>query len=211
MPDSRGRALLLIGAGVTAAAGFALIARAVARRKTVPLDHQVLVQTHVGRGHPARRAAEAIEPVGKWWTYVPVAVLSGAYVVASRHGDRSPIAGMAAIVGTATAAAALSNLFDDVLPQPTAPPGRRSPNHPVFPSGHAFGTASVALAAAYVLTREGAARPSLVIPLAMAVPIAASIGRMAEGKHWLSDVAGAHLAAITLASFALAAYEATSS
>jgi membrane-associated phospholipid phosphatase len=105
-------------------------------------------------------------------------------------------------------AAALINKRLDDLPQPPAPPGRESPDHPVFPSGHAFGTASVALTAAYVLSREELLHPAVAFPLAMTVPVLSSAARMMEEKHWLSDVIGGYLAALTLSSFAAGAYEA---
>jgi membrane-associated phospholipid phosphatase len=208
---TRGRAPLLFATSIAAAAGFALIARAVARRDTAAVDHEVHDQTAIHPGHPAREVAEAAGPIGKWWTYVPAAVLTGAYVVASREEDDelpSRILGTAAIVGTAAIAAALNQVFDDLLPQPPAPPGRPSPDHPVFPSGHAFGTSSVALAAAYVLAREGCAHPLLAFPTAMVIPMASSVARLVEEKHWISDILGGHLAAIALSTLMLAVYEA---
>lgn len=186
-----------------------MIARAVARRDTAHIDRKVHKKTKVKRGRPARKAAEAAAPIGKWFTYVPAAVLSGAYVLASREGrDDVPsrIAGTVAILAAACTAAAVNKQFDELLPQPPPPPGR-PPDHPVFPSGHAFGTSTVALTAAYVLSRERIARGAIVFPAALVVPVASSIARLAEEKHWISDIAGGHLAAITLASLALALYE----
>lgn len=201
----RSRAPLFLAAGIAASAGFAAVACAVARRRTVAVDREVHEQTAVEQGHPARDAAQAI---GKWWSSVPAGVLTSAYVaLSSERRGPSRVAGMAAIVGAATAATALADLFDELLPQPPPPPGR-PPAHPVFPSGHAFGTASVALTAAYVLVRERAAHPAVVIPIATAVPLVSSMARLMEEKHWISDVIGGHLAAVALAFFALAAYEA---
>lgn len=207
---ARGRAPLLFATSIAAAAGFGLIARAVARRDTAAVDLEVHDQTAIRPGHPVREAAEAAGPIGKWWTYVPAAVLTGAYVLASRDEQdalRSPVLGTVAIVGTAAIAAALSEAFDELLPQPPAPPGRSSPDHPVFPSGHAFGTSAVGLAAAYVLAREGCAHPLLGFPTAMAIPLASSAARLVEEKHWISDILGGHLAAVALAALMLAAYE----
>lgn len=198
------RALGLLALGVAATAGFAAIARAVKRRDTAPVDRDVHEKTAVEPGHPARRAAEAASPIGKWWTYVPAAALTGGYVLVARNR----VAGTAAILGVACAAAAINEVFDDLLPQPPAPPGRPSPDHPVFPSGHAFGTSAVALTAAYVLSRERIARVGIVFPVALAIPTVSSIARLAEEKHWVSDIVGGHLAAIALASFTLALYEA---
>lgn len=176
-----------------------------ARRRTAALDLQVHAQTAVEEGHAVREAAEAVSPIGKWWTYVPAAVLTGGYVVIARD-RRSRLFGAASIVATAVGAAALNEVLDE-LPQPPAPPGRPTPTHPVFPSGHAFGTCAVALTAAYVLTREELAAAAVVFPLALLVPVASSLGRMMEEKHWISDIVGGHLAAVTLAAASAAAYE----
>jgi membrane-associated phospholipid phosphatase len=207
------RVSLLLFTGLGSATAFALMARAVARRKTAPVDHQVHAQTAVEPGHPVREAAEAAAPIGKWKMYLPAAVLTAGCVAGLRarsragSGAHSAFFGAAAIVVSA-AAAALINKRLDALPQPVAPPGRPSPDHPVFPSGHAFGTSAVALTAAYVLTREELAGAAVAFPVALTVPIASSLGRMMEEKHWLSDVIGGHVAGLTLASLTCAAYEA---
>lgn len=206
----RSRAPILFAVAAVAGAGFALLARAVARRDTARIDHKVHEHMHAPEGHPVREIAEASSPIGKWFTYVPAAALTGSYVVLRRFRREelpSRIFGTMAILFAANAAAVLADLFDEVLPQPPPPPGR-PPEHPVFPSGHGFGTGSVAMTAAYVLAREGFARAGVVFPAAMAVPIASSAARMAEEKHWISDVIGAHLAALTLSALALGLYEA---
>lgn len=199
------RTFLLASLGIGSAAAFALIARAVARRDTAPVDHHVHERTAIDPEHPARRAAEVAAPVGKWWTYLPAGVLAGGCVLATRRS----VAGALAIVGTACIANPLANSFDELLPQPPAPPGRDRPDHPVFPSGHAFGTTSVALVSAYVLTREELASATVAFPAALLVPVASALGRVIEEKHWISDIAGGFLAAISIASLAAGAYEAT--
>lgn len=202
MPD-RQRATLLFATGLAAIAGFAAIARAVARRDTAPVDRDVHAKTAVDPDHPARRAAGKVAPIGKWWTYVPAAALAGGYVFVARRR----VAGTAAIIATSIVAAALNETFDDLLPQPPAPPGRPTPDHPVFPSGHAFGTTAVALAAAYVLSRERAAHPLVVFPIAAAIPLLSSAGRLIEEKHWISDILAGHLGAVGVAGVMLGVYE----
>jgi membrane-associated phospholipid phosphatase len=206
---TRSTFFLLLG-GASAAA-FALVARAVATREAAPVDREVHQQTALEPGHPARRAAEAASPLGKWWMYVPGALLAGVYVVATREEDDElppRLYGTLAIVGAAIVAAVTNKQFDDLLPQPPAPPGRPSPDHPVFPSGHAYGTLSVALTAAYVLMREEVAHGAIAFPIALAIPVASAAARLVEEKHWISDIAGGYLAALTLASLVLAPYEA---
>jgi membrane-associated phospholipid phosphatase len=204
------RVPLFAAFSASSVAGFALLARAVARRETAAIDHEVHRQTKIDKGEPGRETAEKVSPVGKWWTYVPAAVLTGAYVFARRgkeRDDESRVAGMVTIIAAAAVAASVNHLFDDLLPQPPPPPGR-PPDHPVFPSGHAFGTMSVAMTAAYVLSREELAKAAIVFPVALAVPLVSSAARMIEEKHWVSDVIGGYLAAAGLSSAALTAYEA---
>ncbi|HEX6751614.1 MAG TPA: hypothetical protein VF092_30250 [Longimicrobium sp.] len=144
--DGSRRALVLGGIAAAAAAGFGALAAAVARRDTARADEKVRKRTSPRRGHPAREAADAISPVGKWWTYIPAALAASAYVVradgaADGDAERSRRAGAGAITLAGVVATALNHAFDRVLPQPPAPPGRPSRRKPVFPSGHAFGAA----------------------------------------------------------------------
>lgn len=104
-------------------------------------------------------------------------------------------------------ATALNPAFDEVLPQPPAPPGHRSRNKPVFPSGHAFGPGAVVFTTAYVAAREGIARPGAAAAAAAAVPLATAGGRVLVEKHWASDVLGGYLAALSLAAACAAVYE----
>jgi len=105
-------------------------------------------------------------------------------------------------------ATALNPTFDHVLPQPPAPPGHPSRRKPVFPSGHAFGPSSIALCAAYVLAREGVARPAVALPVAALLPLATAGGRVLQEKHWASDVLGGYVGGLALAAACAAAYEA---
>lgn len=207
--EEKSRAPLLLAVGAGALASFTLVARAVSKRETARVDHKAHRKLKARDGKPARDAAEKLAPIGKWWTYVPVATAVAAFVVAAKRERRTPsrLAGAGAIVAVAALAAALNETFDDLFDQPPAPPGRDSIRHPVFPSGHAFGTATVALTAAYVLTREELLTTALAYPLALSLPVASSVARLMEEKHWLSDVLGGYLAAITLASIPLAGYE----
>lgn len=208
------RALLFLALGVAASASFALLARAVARRDTAKIDREVHERTAVDDDEPVRRTAEKAAPLGKWKAYLPAAVAAGSILAAKRLRERATpqraLLAAAVPVAAAALAASLNEPFDDLLEQPPAPPGRPV-DHPVFPSGHAFGTAAVALATAYVFTREDAAPKRVVLPVAVALPVASAAGRMIEEKHWLSDVIGGFVAATAVASFAIAAYEAVRS
>jgi membrane-associated phospholipid phosphatase len=211
--DAGRRALALAAVAAAGAVGFGLLNAAVARRKTAHADHEVLERTAPPEGHPVRRVAGALSPVGKWWTYIPAAVATSAWIVAAqRDGEdgerRSGGIGAGAIVASSVIATGLNHAFDAWLPQPPAPPGRESRTKPVFPSGHAFGPAAVGLTSAYVLAREGIASPFAAVPVAVAVPAVTAGGRMLEEKHWASDVLGGYIGGIALAAACLAAYEA---
>ena len=205
------RAPLHAVSGAAAAAAFVALARAVSERDIATVDRKVEKKAAVPRRKRSRRVAEKISPVGKWWTYVPFATATALWVLLAQAEDgevidnEARLAGAAAIVGTALSAAILNRTFEHLLPQPPAPPGRPR-QHPVFPSGHAFGTASVAIAAATVLMRESIASDA-VVPLACVVPLISSAARMMEEKHWLSDVVGGYLAAVALSAAPLTAYE----
>lgn len=205
------RALALCAIAAAAGAGFGLLAAAVARRDTALLDEAVHEATAPDPEHPVREVARAVAPVGKWYTYLPMALGASAGILAApgpRGGRawRARGAGVGAVLLAASAATLLNPRLDDWLPQPPPPPGHRR-DKAVFPSGHAFGPGTVALATAYVLSREGLARPAAAFPAALAVPLLAAGGRVLEEKHWASDVVGGLLGAATLASACLAAYE----
>ena len=207
-------ALAFLALGTVAGAGFALLNRSVAHRDTAAVDRKVHRKARLPESHPVRRVAEGLHPLGKWWTYVPVSALVSLVLVVSKKQEltRDPrpdtrAAGAAAILGAALTAALMNQVLDDILPQPPAPPGRPSPNHPVFPSGHTFGTASASLSAAWVLTREGLAPAWVAFPVAVAWPLVSAGARMLEDKHWITDVAGGFLAALIFVSPPLAMYE----
>jgi membrane-associated phospholipid phosphatase len=211
--DGAARALALGATTVVAAAGFGVLATAVARRDTARADHAVKKRTAPRRGHPARKAAKALKPAGKWWTYVPSALGAALYVLraaapAGGERPRSRRTGAGAVFLAGVVATALNPTFDHFLPQPPAPPGHRSRRKPVFPSGHAFGPTAVSLAAAYVLTRERLARPGIAYPAALAIPAVTAGARMMQEKHWASDVLGGYLGGAAVAAACVAAYEA---
>lgn len=199
-----GAAGFLLGAAASAAA-FAVLSDAVRRRKLSEKDRKALKKAK-GNG-AARGAAAAIQPLGKWWSYVPAAMLVGGVVM--REGDGNATArgaGAASIVFAAIASAVVNPLFDELLPQPPSPPGK-APREPTFPSGHTFGLGAVAATAAYVLARHGVLSPAAAAPMAIVPPLVGGVAKMAEEKHWASDVAGGLLVAMCIAGVSLAGYE----
>ncbi|HLL46218.1 MAG TPA: phosphatase PAP2 family protein [Longimicrobiaceae bacterium] len=211
--DRKHLALALGAVACAAAAGFAALAAAVVRRDTAGVDEAVRDLTAPPPRHPARRAAAALAPVGKWWSYVPAALGPSIFLLTASGASgsrarRSRRAGAGAILAAAATATALNPAFDRWLPQPPAPPGHASRRKPVFPSGHAFGPSAVSLASAYVLAREGLARPAVAFPVALMVPLVSAGGRMIEEKHWASDVLGGYLGGTAVAAACVSAYEA---
>lgn len=215
-PPAR-RALALGGAAALAGTAFGALGVASARRVTEPLDEAVRERAARPKRHPVRRLATAPLALGKWWAYVPAAVGLATWLVAAPPARRGPrrrprrdrLPGAAAVVGASVAAAALAQGFDRWMPQPPAPPGHDDPRKPVYPSGHTFGPATVALTAAYVLAREGRARGGVAIPAALALPLVTAGGKLVQQRHWATDVLGGYLGAVAVAAACLAGYELT--
>jgi membrane-associated phospholipid phosphatase len=208
------RALALGAVAVGATVGFGLLNAAVVRRETAAVDEAVRKRAKAPRGHPAREAAAKAAPIGKWWTYIPGALGASAYLLAARGEDderagRSRTVGAGAVLLASTIATVLNGKFDELLPQPPAPPGHPR-GKPVCPSGHAFGPGAIAFSAGYVMAREGLARPAVAAPVALAVPLTLAGTRMMVEKHWASDVLGGWLAGAAVAAACLAGYEAAS-
>jgi hypothetical protein len=166
-PGANARLLALAGTGVVAGGAFGAVAVASARRDTVEPDNELHDAMRESLDGPVGRAAEAaapaVEPAARWWVYGPAALAAAAAVLAapdqSRRPKRRRRAGAAAIAVVPALVTAISPAFDRWLPQPPVGPRRRPVDHPVFPSGHAFRAAAVALTGGYVVAREELARP----------------------------------------------------
>lgn len=205
------RSLVLSLISFVSAGGFAALARAVAENATAAIDDEVMDRVAPPPEHPTRRAAEQIAPFGKSWTYMPLAFFGAGAVLGSRMRGSDPrphAAAAAAVIATGAAAALLNPAFDDWLPQPPAPPGRSSPDKPVFPSGHAFGPGAIMLTLGYALSREAGVNALAAACGSLLLPTVTAGGRIIEKKHWASDVVGGLLAALSVSAAVLAAYEA---
>src|SRR5829696_3773754 len=171
--------LPLVGVGVGAAVAFAVLARRVAHHETAHVDAAVRKQV------PKR----------------PVPALLAAYTRPSTK------AGAAAISASSAASKGVSMALERLLPHRRPPAGRHKPSEPSFPSGHSLETAAVALTTAWVLSREGRARPWLAAPAALAVPFLSGAGRVYLDRHWGTDVVAGWLAGTAVAAGCAAMYE----
>ena len=206
-PRELTRALTIAAVAAASAGLFVLLTRAVSRRVTAEAD-AALLERIAPEDEQIREAAEALHPIGKWWSYVPAAVAIAPVVIGVGRGPLTRrIAGACSIVSAALISAAVNPGFDQWLPQPDLPPGRRDKPKPSFPSGHTFGLGSLTITATYVLAREEILPSALLIPIAAAIPLAAGGARMLEEKHWPTDVIGGALVAITIAAVVLAVQE----
>jgi membrane-associated phospholipid phosphatase len=197
--------LTLLGIGGLSAAGFTLVARAVARRETSYADGRARRRVPKRRRRKTTKAVTIAGRIGKKWVHAPVAVGIAAY--AWRRGAGA--AALAAPLASATAYT-LCKTFDRHMPHRTPPPGRHSPTEPSFPSGHALSTMAVGVTGAYVLVRQGLVRPEIAAPVALAVPVASGIGRLYLDRHWSSDVVAGWLAGLSVAAACAGVYEALS-
>ena len=192
----------LIGAGVGAAIGFALLARGVNRHNTRRIDGTVRRALPKRHRRVTRVAMQVWEPLGKWYGQTPVAALTTAAVWRAR-GPRAALP----IAAASASAASLAWVLERTMRPRKPPPGRHSPSEPAFPSGHALQTTAVAWTTAYVLVRDGMAPAGAAVPLAVALPAVSGIVKLWRDRHWFTDVVGGYLLGAALAASATAGYE----
>lgn len=196
-------AVLLIGAGVTAAAAFAALTRQVDIHGTRNFDGAVRRRFPKRRRPLTKAAANAIGPLGKEFVHAPIALAVAGYIWArERRGAAAATLVLASLASTGT-----SRLFERVMKQRRPPPGRHSRVEPAFPSGHSLETTVVSLVAGYVLVREGLASAYVAAPIAAATPVISGAARLYLDRHWPTDVIGGWLAGLSLAAGCLALYE----
>ena len=208
---------MLFGASAITCAAFAAMAAASAKQATVPADNRIHDRMRRKMKGSASGAAKATAPVvekgGKWWIYTPVAFACAVAVMGAprhtRRGRRGRRAGAGAILLVPALATLMSKGFDRWIPQPRVGRRKRPVDHPVFPSGHGFRSAAVALTTGYVVAREGIAPPAVSLPVAGAAPVIVGLGRLVREKHLASDTIGGWLAGTAVAAALAGTYELT--
>lgn len=193
----------LVATAVGGAAGFATVASLVSTKRTRRLDQAVRQRIGARHSRPATAIIAAMGYTGKSWVHGPAAALLASYV---KH--RGSLEGSRAINVASALSTGASKSFDWVLKHRAPPPGRHSPREQSFPSGHTLETAAVALTAAHVLWREGAADPRIVFPVAAMVPLLEGAGRLYLDRHWATDVIAGLAGGITIAAVCILGYEA---
>ncbi len=187
-----------------AAVAFVVTARRVFARQTTDADRDVREVMHQDADSTAGEIADVAWPTSKTEVQLPIALLVATGVWTARR--RGPAA---TIAGAAASAALVSRAFEEWLPS-RRPPPERDQTEPSFPSGRALETSSIWFTTAYVLAREGLGPPALMVPVALAYPVAASVSKLARDGHWGTDVLGGWLAGAAIAATCAASYEASS-
>src|SRR5690242_14248954 len=108
--------LSLIGAGAGALAGFVVLTKRVNAHETKALDARARRQFPRRRRRATRRAAEIVQPLGKWFAQVPAGI--GVAALLWRANRR---AGALSVTGAATTAASLAWLLEQTM-TPRKPP-----------------------------------------------------------------------------------------
>ena len=196
-----GAAIVLI-----AAAGlFAYIARRVTTKESQPFDDAV---HRSAQSHRKPIVDAATKPVTLLSMPILVVSATAALVLWLKQNDRGDAA--LAIGVTPLVAAALGQSFTTFFEQRDPPdtgtvPDGKAPEAS-FPSGHTTGVTAEALGAAYVLTREGLATPTVLASL-VAWPLVVGVTRVYRDRHWVSDVLAGWVAGTGVAALSVLLYE----
>lgn len=198
-PQPRAALLSLSIAGLI---GYAIVARAVARQRTVAEDHDVRDEIQETRAPGGEAVAEVVQPIGKEWLHIPVSAVISGWLYRRRAGRRAIVPLLASVTSELA-----SRLFDRLPPNRKPPPGHPNQQKASFPSGHANETTAVAFTTVYVLTREDAVAAAPAFAIATILAIASPASRMYLDRHWATDVVAGWCLGVSIAAASAAIYE----
>jgi len=182
--------------------GYALVARAVSRRRTIADDVEVRDEIQDVRDPKGEAVAEVVGPIGKEWLHMPISALISGVLFRQGAGARAALPLFASVTSEVA-----SRVFDRLPPNRKPPPGHPDQQKPSFPSGHANETTAVAFTTAYVMAREEKIAPAPAFAMATILSIASPASRLYLDRHWTSDVIAGWCLGGSIAAACAAIYE----
>ena len=198
-PRSSAALLTLSIAGMI---GYALIAHAVSRRRTLADDVGVRDGIQDARDSTGDAVAEVVDPIGKEWLHMPVSALISGVLVGQGVGARAALPLFASVTSELA-----SRVFDRLPPNRKPPPGHPNQQKPSFPSGHANETTAVTFTTAYIMAREDKMAAAPAFAIAAILSIASPASRLYLDRHWTSDVIAGWCLGGSIAAASAAIYE----
>ncbi|MEO7133177.1 MAG: phosphatase PAP2 family protein [Vicinamibacterales bacterium] len=198
-PQSSAALLTISIAGLI---GYALVARAVSRRRTDADDRELRHEIQDARAPKGDAVAEVVQPIGKEWLHIPVTAVASGLLFRRGAGMRALVPLLASITSEVA-----SRVFDRLPPNRKPPPGHPDQHKPSFPSGHANETTAVAFTTAYVMAREKRIGAAPAFATATILSIASPASRVYLDRHWTSEVIAGWCLGGSIAAACAAIYE----
>jgi len=186
--------------------GYALVAQAVSRRRTLADDVELRDGIQDVRDSTGEAVAEVVHPIGKEWLHMPVSALISGVLFRQGIGARAALPLLASVTSEVA-----SRVFDRLPPNRKPPPGHPNQQNPSFPSGHANETTAVTFTTAYVMAREQKMLAGTAFAIATVLSIASPASRLYLDRHWTSDVVAGWCLGGSIAAAYAAIYESLAS
>lgn len=196
-----------LGLAASIAGGVALVSGIVAglgADEHWPIDSRVRA-TLATKRHPRTRATlDVAGHAGTVAAYGPAAIILATAI--AYHRDMKHAVPIAGAVGASVVA---STILKRVVrrPRPVRASGVVKARHS-FPSGHATRATATAMTGAYLLVRERLVPLQLAMPVAAAIAISTGVSRTYADDHWTTDVIGGWALGAAIAAGAAVWYEA---
>lgn len=193
--------VLVIAAGLGLAIGFAGFGSEVLERETTAFDRAVREWTLAHRTPFGSSLFAALTWLGSIVVLLPLTL-----VVATMLVRRGAVVRPLLIAGAPAAFAVVIALLKRSYGVRRPPAGVAAKLSASFPSGHAAGSAAVALVLGYVLLREGLAPRGAALVAAFVV-VLVGVSRIYLDVHWASDVLGGWVVGVAFGASCCALYE----